>query len=70
MDTDAYSVEEFCERHRISRAHFYNEVRDRRGPRLMKVGARTLITKEAAADWRREREHETAEQEAQDARAS
>ena len=31
------------------------------GPRLMRVGKKVLITKEAAADWRRAREQDTAE---------
>jgi len=29
------------------------------GPRIAKVGNRTLITAEAAADWRKERERAT-----------
>jgi hypothetical protein len=60
MDVDAYSVDEFCRRNRICRATFYNLIRAGRGPRLMKVGARTLITVESAADWRRRMESDTA----------
>lgn len=56
----AYSVQEFCRAHRISRAMFYKMQYDGIGPRTMKVGTRTLISDEAAADWRREREAETA----------
>ena len=48
----AYDVPTFCKIHSISRAHFYNLVRDDRGPRLMKVGRRTLISIEAAKEWR------------------
>jgi predicted DNA-binding transcriptional regulator AlpA len=47
-----YDVESFCRAHRISRAHFYNLLKDRRGPRVMKIGRRTLITEEAAQRWR------------------
>ena len=47
-----YDVNAFCRAHRISRAHFYKLVKERRGPRLMKVGRRTLISTEAARDWR------------------
>lgn len=47
-----YDVASFCRAHRISRAHFYNLLKDRRGPRVMKIGRRTLITEEAAQQWR------------------
>lgn len=49
----AFSVPEFCDSHRISRAKFYAELKNGNGPRIMKVGRRTLISLEAAADWRR-----------------
>jgi hypothetical protein len=52
----ALSVDEFCVLHRISRANFYLIVKAGRGPKIMKVGARTLISREAAADWRRRME--------------
>lgn len=55
-DCDAYSVEQFCHRHNISRSTFYLLVRKAQGPRTFKIGARTLISREAAADWRRSRE--------------
>ena len=46
-----YTVPEFLEAHRISRTFFYSEVGAGR-LRLMKAGRRTLITQEAAAEWR------------------
>jgi hypothetical protein len=53
-DADAYSVEEFCRRHRISVQVFYKH------PGLMPdsfyVGSRRLISRESAARWRAERE--------------
>ena len=55
-DRDAYGVEEFCKRHDISRAYLYLLWRRGAGPRFMQVGARRLISKEAALDWRREAE--------------
>jgi hypothetical protein len=61
-DRDAYGVEEFCRRHGISRAYLYLLWRRDEGPRFMQVGARRLISREAAADWRR-----AAEQQPQDA---
>ena len=51
---DAYSIPEYCELHDISRAHLYNLWRANKGPRRMKFGARTLISREAAEDHRRE----------------
>lgn len=49
----AYSVPGFCKSHGISRSFLYLLWRERRGPRAMRVGGRTLISAEAAADWRR-----------------
>jgi hypothetical protein len=53
---EAYSIIEFCKAHAISRAQFYKLLHAGPAPRLMYVGCRSLISKEAAADWRRERE--------------
>jgi hypothetical protein len=53
-DADAYSVDEFCARHRISVQLFYKNRNQM--PRTFNVGSRVLISKEAAAAWRRERE--------------
>ncbi len=58
-DRDAYGVDEFCKRHGFSRAYLYLLWRRKAGPRFMQVGARRLISKEAAADWRRATEKST-----------
>ena len=63
-ELDAYSVAEFSRRHGFSPGHLYALWRDNRGPRYMQLGDRRLITAEAAADWRREREREAAESQA------
>ena len=52
----ALSIPEFCEAHGISEGFFYKLKKQGEGPREMKVGARTLITFESAAEWRRSRE--------------
>jgi hypothetical protein len=52
MYTQAYSVTDFCKAHSISRAYLYLLLKTGRGPRLMKVGRRTLISAEAALEWR------------------
>jgi len=58
MDQQAYTVDEFCQAHRLCRATLYNLLKRGRGPRTMKAGSRTLISIEAAADWRRQMEAE------------
>jgi predicted DNA-binding transcriptional regulator AlpA len=59
MDRDAFDILEFCHRHAISRSAFYNSVKNGTGPRLMRLGTRVLISREAAEAWRREREQVT-----------
>jgi len=52
---DAYSVQEFCRRHRISVQLFYKNRKQML--RSFNIGCRVLISREAAAAWRREREN-------------
>ena len=53
----SFSIKEFCELHAISRSFFYLLREKGEAPRLMKVGRRTLVSAEAAAEWRRNMEH-------------
>ena len=55
----AYTVPQFCDGFCLSRTHFYDLLKKGRGPRTMKVGRRTLISAEAAAEWCRRMEDET-----------
>ena len=55
-DIDAYSVEQFCRRHGISPQLYYKLKPQGLMPMTFKLGARVLISREAAAAWRRERE--------------
>jgi len=55
----ALSIPEFCDAHGISEGFYFKLKKQGKGPREMKVGARTLITLESAAEWRRERENAT-----------
>lgn len=48
----ALSIREFCSAFGISEAFFYKLKKQGRGPRVMKLGRRTLIAIEAAAEWR------------------
>ena len=56
---DAYSVNEFCARHRISPQLFYKLKPLCLMPATFRVGTRVLISREAATTWRRERENAT-----------
>jgi hypothetical protein len=56
VDPDAYSIDEFCARHRISPQLFYKLKPQGLMPRTFNLGTRVLISREAAAAWRRERE--------------
>jgi hypothetical protein len=50
------SIAAFCRRHDISQAMYFKLKRQGRAPVEMVVGARRLISIEAAARWRAERE--------------
>lgn len=53
MNKPTYTIPTFCADHgNISKSYFHKLVNDGKGPRLMKIGRRTLISAEAAADWR------------------
>jgi hypothetical protein len=59
----AYTVPEFCIAHRVGRSALYKLWQEGKGPRRFQIGqgrsSRVLISVEAAADWRREREAAT-----------
>jgi hypothetical protein len=52
----ALSIRQFCDSHDISIDTYFRMARVGNGPQTMRVGGRTLISIEAAAAWRRERE--------------
>ena len=54
-----YTIPQFCDGHNLSRTHFYALLKEGKGPRLMKVGRRSLISAESAAAWRKRMEEET-----------
>jgi hypothetical protein len=54
-EADAASIPTFCRRHGISVSTYYNIPIEAR-PREAVVNGRVLITREASADWRAERE--------------
>src|SRR5215510_11743441 len=53
LESDAaYTVENFCLLHGISIQLFYKLQKAGLAPAIMKLGTRTLITRESAAAWR------------------
>jgi len=56
MDQLVFTIAEFCTTHRVSRTALYEEMKRGAGPRHFKIGTKVLITTEAAAAWRAERE--------------
>ena len=56
-----FSVTAFCADNGLSRSLFYRLLKDGLGPRLTKISRRTLISAEAAAEWRTRMERETAQ---------
>ncbi len=50
----AFTVDEFAEAFRLSRATVYNMWRDGCGPARMRVRGRVLISRESADRWRRD----------------
>jgi hypothetical protein len=64
MEKLGYSIDEFCTLHSICRGTLYNFWKAGVGPRWMQMqaGGRRLISAEAAAEWRREREAAVAQQ--------
>jgi hypothetical protein len=57
-DVDAFTVKEFCARHRISPQLFYKLKPQGLMPVTFNVGTRVLISREAADAWRRARENQ------------
>ena len=56
MDQASYTVDEWCTKHRVCRATFYNLVKSGQAPRYIKIGSRTVISYQADLDWQREHE--------------
>ena len=53
----AFTIQEFCDAHRLSRAQFYKLKKLGQAPDEARAGERVvIITAEAAARWRKQRE--------------
>jgi excisionase family DNA binding protein len=57
--TDAsYTIKEFCEAEKLSRAMLYRLWAEGKGPRWFCIGTHRRISQEARTEWRHEREVE------------
>ena len=59
-ETDAFSLAKFCRRHGISLQMYYKLVQQDLAPVTFNIGTRVLVSREAAARWRAEREEASA----------
>jgi hypothetical protein len=59
-EAEAMSIDVFCRRHGFSRAMLYMLWDEGRGPKCFRIGARRMISAEAAREWRQRMESETA----------
>ncbi len=55
-----YTVKQFTQAYNLSRSTVYRMWRDGRGPRVLRVGRKVLISVEAAEEWVRAMEAEAA----------
>jgi hypothetical protein len=56
----AFAFEEWCRYRGFCRATGYNLLKRGKGPKIIKVGARTIVTVEADAEWVARMQAETA----------
>jgi predicted DNA-binding transcriptional regulator AlpA len=52
IDPEAYTIPEFCRAHRVGRTTLYRLIAEGLAPEITQLGARRIITREAAARWR------------------
>jgi len=57
MEQDWFTIDEWCNMHRISRGTWYNLKRAGDAPEHVKFGKRTLISKKANDKWVRHHFH-------------
>jgi hypothetical protein len=62
----AFTVAEFCEAHRISRTKLYQLWQVGLGPKVIRIGAKLIISTEAATEWRRSLENAARKSPAED----
>lgn len=52
MNPEAFTISQFCEAHNMSRAFFYILKKKGQAPKIIELGGKRLITREAAEKWR------------------
>lgn len=53
-EREAFTVTEFAQAYRLSRATLYNLWKGGEGPKRMRVGRRVVVSRDAAEQWRRQ----------------
>jgi predicted DNA-binding transcriptional regulator AlpA len=53
---DTYTISEFCKMHNMCKVTFYRLIAAGKAPKLIKLERKVLISKEAAAEWRKNME--------------
>jgi hypothetical protein len=61
LEVAAFTVPQFCLAHQMSRSALYELWRNGIGPTFYRAGKSIRISRESAADWRREREQATSQ---------
>ncbi len=61
VNNECFTISEFCTAHRLSRAKFYELLRDDLAPQVLRIGRHVVISRKAATDWRRRMERLTRE---------
>jgi len=62
IESEAYTVSEFCVAYRVSRSSLYTQWATNLGPRFFRVGKSIRISRASADEWRRARETATEQQ--------
>jgi len=52
-DVGGWTIGQWCDRWQICRSMFYKLQRQGRGPRVIKIGTSSRITRDADAEWQR-----------------
>jgi hypothetical protein len=53
MDNGLMTIPEFCERNTIKKSFYHKLQAAGKGPRVLRVGGRRMISREAEAEWRK-----------------
>lgn len=55
-EKNVYTILEFCHAYSMSKPFFYKLIKMNQAPKIMRIGKRVYISKEAALEWQRKME--------------